>query len=78
MNDRVRLELGHKRPDSGPIAHIEFVMMKVRMRRAEPFEVPSRVAGRTKKIRAHVVIDTVHFPAFTGEETDNFTADKTA
>ena len=54
------------------------VVGKILVQRFEPALIPSRVPTRTKKIRAHVVIDAVNDPAARIEEADCFRADQTA
>ena len=51
---------------------------KRRASRAQPLEVPGRVAVLAEEVAAHVVVDAVHAPAALVEERDDLRADQAA
>ena len=53
--------------DGRTISNVRLVMMKRRMAIPEPLQVPAGVALRTKKIRAHIIVNPMHNPSVGGK-----------
>lgn len=65
-----------ERGDRLAIADVEFVVVKIFVRGEQAALIPAGVAARTEKVRAHVVVHAMHFPAKAAEMRDDFRSDE--
>ena len=76
MHDQVRAYLADKRKDSGPVAHVELVVDKARDQSGQARLVPSRIALRSEKHRALIVVETVDRESLFVEKEADFRSDQ--
>src|SRR5215472_1576135 len=63
MNNCIRGNRTNRIRDSFPVAHIEFMVAKVRQLPFKTFPIPNGISLRSKKLAAHVVVHPMDFPS---------------
>jgi hypothetical protein len=76
VNDGVGLQFGEQLDGAGPVADVEFVMLKRAERRFKPPLVPAGVARLPEEDGPLVVVDAVNSPAKGVEKRADFRADE--
>src|SRR5436190_20140077 len=59
-----------------PIPNVQLMMMEIGMCRQKATLIPAGIATGAKEVRAHVVVDAMHFPSELAKIRDNFRADQ--